>query len=442
MKKSLLIIKREYLSRVKKKSFIIMTIAGPVLTTAFIILTVYLGLKDKDIQNIGVVDETTLFIDALPKSENIKFEYLNNNIDQAKLIFYKTNYTALLYIPENTINVPLSIQLYYKKQPGFTTVQYLKSIIKNRLEEVRLKASYGLNTKQLKAIKADNVHISTIKIEKTGKEEERSTSISMVMAYIASFLIYIFIFMYGVQVMRGVIEEKSNRIIEIIISSVKPFQLMLGKIIGIAFVGLTQFILWIVLTFSFLMIGKQFFKKEIANIENNKANIEAFVPTTPAKKIKNSQQTMLIKEITTIIKMINFPVIIFTFIFYFLGGYFLYGALFAAVGSAVDSEADTQQFMFPITIPLLFAIVMSQFVMNNPDGQLAFWLSVIPLTSPVLMMVRIPFGVPIWQVIMSMTLLLLTFIIITYLSGKIYRIGILMYGKKASYKDLLKWLKV
>jgi ABC-2 type transport system permease protein len=256
--------------------------------------------------------------------------------------------------------------------------------------------------------------------------------------------------MFGSQVMRGVIEEKSNRIVEVIISSVKPVQLMFGKIIGIALVGLTQFLLWIILTF---LIVTAFQATQSANFgKNNKENSTTFSPSnnsplpmnavntgTPDMSQVNKEEMM--NDVTNALKTVNFGVMISMFLFYFMGGYLLYGSLFAAIGSAVDNESDTQQFMLPITIPLIFALIMAQFVTNNPGGPVAYWLSIIPFTSPIIMMIRIPFGVPIHEIILSMTLLVFGFILTTWLAAKIYRTGILMYGKKISYKELWKWLR-
>jgi len=254
-----------------------------------------------------------------------------------------------------------------------------------------------------------------------------------------------FIFMFGTQVLRGVIEEKTSRIIEVIISSVKPFQLMMGKIIGVAFVGLTQFVLWIILTLSFITIAQtalsdsfNFNKTEKELVVNNKTiNNEVLTQISTDKQFKNQEINGILESISSF----NYELIILSFLFYFLFGYLLYAALFAAVGSAVDSEADTQQFMLPITIPLIFGILMSQYVINNPEGSLAFWLSIIPFTSPIIMMVRIPFGVPMFDLVLSMFMLIAGFVCCTWFAAKIYRTGILMYGKKVNFKELWKWIR-
>jgi ABC-2 type transport system permease protein len=248
------------------------------------------------------------------------------------------------------------------------------------------------------------------------------------------------IFVYGVQVMKGVMEEKMSRIVEVIISSVKPFELMMGKIMGVALVGLTQFLLWIGLTFLITTASSQFLgtNRFQAQSEQVQAQIAKSDPKSAAKMKQKTDST--IGQVTKALSTLNIPLILGTFLFYFFGGYLLYSALFAAVGSAVDNETDTQQFMMPITIPIILSIIMAQFVLREPDGSLAFWMSMIPFTSPIIMMVRMPFGVPAWEIALSMALLVMGFIFTTWLAARIYRIGILMYGKKVSYKELSKWL--
>jgi ABC-2 type transport system permease protein len=267
----------------------------------------------------------------------------------------------------------------------------------------------------------------------------------MILAMFSGILIYFFIFMFGAQVMRGVIEEKTNRIIEVIISSVKPFQLMMGKITGIGLVGLTQFLLWVILTGTIVTIATSSFSMKI----KPGAATEQLMPSqakgmsiqlpnaADSTKVSGEQSN----EVINAIESIDFTVMIGMFLFFFVFGYLLYAALFAAVGSAVDSEADTQQFMLPLTVPLILSIVMAQYVIQEPNGPVAFWFSIIPLTSPVIMMIRIPFGVPYLQIILSMVILVAGFLGATWLAAKIYRTGILMYGKKVSYRELWKWLK-
>jgi ABC-2 type transport system permease protein len=315
------------------------------------------------------------------------------------------------------------------------------------LENKTLEDVYGIDAATLSAVKS-NVSLIVEDIETSTKSY---TEVSWALGFVGGMLIYFFIFMYGAQVMRGVIEEKTNRIVEVIVSSVRPIELMLGKIIGIAMVGLTQFLLWVILT---LGIVTTFTALYADRIENYKMGEQAM--TTPgqlfpsgAVAVPDTQKGMdslasdeNIAQVMDIFFSINYGTIILMFLFYFIGGYLLYAALFAAIGSAVDNEADTQQFMLPVTIPLVFAIILGiSFVLNNPDGNVAWWLSIIPLTSPIVMMIRIPFGVNLYtDLLPSMALLVLGFLATTWLAAKIYRTGILMYGKKVNYKELWKWL--
>ena len=281
-------------------------------------------------------------------------------------------------------------------------------------------------------------------------DEESFTEASWAVGFIAGFLIYMFIFMYGSQVMRGVIEEKTSRIVEVIVSSVKPVQLMAGKIIGIALVGLTQFFLWIILTLTIIGVFSVAYSSQLEEISST-STLSSPGQLFPAESVDgqfdestfNIEDSEQLAKFMEIFSSINFGLIIITFLFYFIGGYLLYGSLFAAIGSAVDSEADTQQFMFPVTIPLVLSIIVGlSFVLNNPDGQVAWWFSVIPFTSPVVMMIRIPFGINLYtDLLPSIAFLVAGFLFTTWLAAKIYRTGILMYGKKVSYKELWKWIK-
>lgn len=443
MDKILLIIKREYLSRVRKKSFLIMTIVGPILMAALMIVPVVINqMEDNEEKIIAVLDSSHIFFNKIPDSEFLKFKYLeDNSLENARKQFKESNYYAVLFIPHIVSYASGSVQLYSSKQPTLSIKQHISNSLEKELERQKLHAS-GIDENILESVKS-NVSLKTYKWTDEGKEEETSTELKMAVGFISGFLIYIFIFLYGAMVMRGVIEEKTSRIVEIIVSSVKPFQLMMGKVVGVAMVGLTQFLLWVVLTFTIVNITQTMFfsvdasKLKIENTENYFANSSNVKNELPVK----SENFDEIKDMFATIKNINFGLIISMFIFYFIGGYLLYSSLFAAVGAAVDSEADTQQFMLPITIPLIVAFIVAQNVVNNHEGALSFWFSIIPFTSPIVMLVRIPFGVPAWEVGLSMLLLILTFIFTTWLAGKIYRTGILMYGKKVNYKELWKWIK-
>ena len=417
MNKTFLIIKREFLVRVKKKSFIIMTLLAPILMASLIIVPVLVTDSGQQKRLIGIYENTTSFAKEIEDSENIHFTVFDDmQMDEFIKDPEGSNYYALLKIKND------SYSIYSSQQVGLNLRKSIEKQLEQICERNKLKQA-GINLEIIEQAKT-NINIETKIITSEGNTTSSSTEASIGIGFITGILIYMFIFMYGTMVMRGVIEEKTNRIVEIIISSVKPFQLMIGKILGVALVGLTQFILWIVLTIIISSIAEFIF----------------FDTTEVTNNLESVDQSVILNEFTRLTGGINLILIFVSFLFYFLFGYLMYSALFAAVGSAVDAEADTQQFMLPITIPLIFSFILIQPVMDNPDGILAFWLSIIPLTSPIIMMARLPFGVESWQLLLSMILLILGFIFTTFIAGKIYRTGILMYGKKISYKELWKWL--
>jgi ABC-2 type transport system permease protein len=453
MNKIKLILQREYLTRVRKKSFIVMTILGPILFAALVIAPAWIAsLEDTDVKKIAVIDSSHIFENQLPETEYIKFDYLRNiSVDEIQKGFQQTEYYAVLYISHIVANTPSSIVLYSDKQPSFSVKSHISNAIEKEIEQGKLEAA-GIDQNILKSVKTD-ISIRTIQWTESGEEKESSTELAMIVGYISGFLIYFFIFMFGAQVMRGVIEEKVNRIVEIIVSSVKPFQMMMGKIIGIGLVGLTQFALWVILTLILITGAKSFIFTEIGTQSAQQVVAQDFMQSGSGSDVNPVQEgnadelastvnnNKKVKQIFEAIQHVNVALMIGSFIFFFLGGYLLYGSLFAAVGSAVDNETDTQQFMLPITIPLILAIIVMINAINSPQGPIAFWFSIIPFTSPIVMMVRIPFGVPYWEIALSMGLLVLTFMGTTWLSGKIYRTGILMYGKKVNYKELWKWIR-
>jgi ABC-2 type transport system permease protein len=432
MNKVLLIIQREYLTRVKKKSFLLMTFLVPALIIGMYALIAYLSVNGADkATEVQVYDESGIFTSEFKNTETVSFSVGKTSFAEAKKEAATNEEGFILHIPKD-IEELSKVELYSKKKVGLSTL----STINNQLEEIlrnkQLKDA-GIDAKTLATIKPD-IRIDSKELTAEG-EKDSSAGAAYAIGFAAAILIYMSLFIYGSQVMRGVIEEKTSRIVEVIISSVKPFQLMMGKIIGIGLVGLTQFTLWIVLSTTLVgTAGKILLKDKVNTVKTelvegkqNKAIAEA--SNNPALTVINA------------IKTLNLPYIFACFLVYFLGGYMIYSALFAAVGSAVDNETETQQFMLPITLPLLFTYIMSfSFIINNPDSSLSFWLSIIPFTSPIAMMVRLPFGVPDWQLALSMFLLIGGFIFTTYIAAKIYRVGILMYGKKASYKELAKWL--
>ncbi len=468
MNKIFLIIQREYLTKVKKRSFIVMTILGPVLMASLFILPVYLASRQDDKQLINVLDETGLFSDKFENSENYTFISVTMSLPEAKETLAKKGDYMLLHIPATQLNVPENAVIYSDKQPTLNLKNYISGVMSKELEKQKLAAEIrneilrntpgykvGSDTTAvdlmsetiLKNIKTD-VKITTYKTGEGGKEEKSFTELTMVVGYVGSIMIYMFIFLFGAQVMRGVIEEKTSRIIEVIVSSVKPFQLMMGKIIGVALVGLTQFLLWIAFTFIIITTVQTAFPQQFKKTQTEQTNIAGksvalpneTAPATPNSITADTGNDQM-NEVFEAFSSINLPVMIMAFLFYFLFGYLMYGALFAAIGAAVDNETDTQQFMLPITVPLIFSLVVAQTVIQNPESPLAFWLSMIPLTSPVIMMVRIPFGVPTWEIALSIGLLVLGFLGTTWLAAKIYRTGILMYGKKSNYREMWKWIR-
>lgn len=435
MNKIGLIIKREYLTRVKKRSFIIMTFLGPLLMAAIYIIPILLALHGGDEKKtIAVVDQSHWYERQFTNTENETFIRLDDiSIDSTKKLVQDGLFDIALYIPETQLNIPSSAVVYSMKQVPMNVESHIKDVMKNEIQVQKLLAS-GVDPDILEKIKTD-VSLTVIRMDEEGGEKETFSEIQFIIGMILSILIYVFIMMFGGQVMQGVSEEKSSRIIEVIVSSVKPFQLMMGKIIGVSLVALTQFLMWILLT------GAIYLGFSAALGISNPEAISAGTVMTQEINSNNIMDNESVQNILNIVKSIDFGAIILGFMIFFLLGYLLYATLFAAIGAIVEDNTDSQQFTLPVTVPLIISMLSAIYVVNNPDGPLALWLSMIPFTSPVVMMVRIPFGVPIWQVIVSALLLLVTFVAMTWVAAKIYRTGILMYGKKLTYKEIFKWLK-
>jgi ABC-2 type transport system permease protein len=404
-----------------------MTLLTPLLFAGLIGAMLWMALADPGEQKvIAVIDDSGLFSDKFQNTENLYFTYPKEDIKTAKSGFHQLGPDGLLYIPKIDIHDPQGIQLYSDSNPHFGVINKIESTVEKEIERLKMQ-ELGVDQQLLQDIET-SININTLSLTTDG-EKTSNAETTVGTAYVSSLLIYFFLFLYGVQVMKGVIEEKYNRIVEVIISSIRPFQLMMGKILGIAAVGLTQFMLWILLSFAVTSIGVSLFglEQDPASMMNNSS-------------LANSGELPVASPgVWDLVDTIPLTYVLVTFVIYFLGGYFLYASLFALVGSAVDSDADSQQFMFPITVPLIISIVALGFVLNDPDGQLAFWMSMIPLTSPVVMLGRVPFGVPFWQLALSISLLIAGFIFTTWIAGRIYRIGILSHGSKVSYKTLTKW---
>lgn len=434
-----LIIRREYLTRVKKKSFIIMTILAPLLFAGIMIVPIVLQNIDKDHKSIAVVDESGIFSQKLENTDQLSFAYLTDSAI-AKKDLKDEKYDAVLTIQKTDSGTfPHSAVLYYaKKQPGLNMHKNLEKQMQTLLRDKMLTETFHIAPEEFNTINKAAIKIQPENID-TG--ESGNVGVKTAIAYVSALLIYMFVFLFGVQIMNGVIEEKTNRIVEVIISSVRPFQLMLGKIIGVALVGLTQFALWIILTFGLVTIAGTVLAGKINPQQISEISMAGNPAQDTLAEVNPLADQAMLADVMSGIQGIDWTNLIIFFLIYFIGGYLLYASLFAAIGSAVDNEADTQQFTLPITVPLIIAIVAMAMVMENPNGPVAFWFSIIPFTSPVIMMMRIPFGVPAGELALSISLLIAGFIFTTWLAAKIYRVGILMYGKKITYSELWKWMK-
>jgi ABC-2 type transport system permease protein len=450
MNKIFIIIQREYMTRVKKKSFIIMTLLAPVLMASlFLVIGVTMSTKDKTVKKIAVVDDNAdAFRNVIPNLKDAQFEYLpGTKLEDLKKSFDKAGYYAILYIgPVGSTGAPITTQLVFKKnQPPIDLLDHIQNTLGKEIERQKLLAYKIKNIDSIMNAVKTKINISTIQIDEKGAMKKTSTGISMALAYLGAFLMYMLVFVFGAQVMRGVIEEKTSRVVEVIISSVKPVQLMMGKIVGIALVGLTQFLIWIVLTgVGVTVLNSYVLPKSNVSISQtvtqNLMSPSVNKDTVQQTSELSPQQAEFYRLFDSAMNQ-NWPLIIISFVFYFLTGYLLYASIFAAIGSAVDNETETQQFMLPVTLPIVFALLVAMGTMRNPESPLAFWCSLIPLTSPIVMMARIPYGVPYWQIGISMVLMVVTFIAFVWMAAKIYRTGILMYGKKTSWKEMWKWLK-
>ncbi len=429
MNKTWLILKREFATRVRKRSFIIMTLLGPILSAALFILPAYLATLPQDYRSILVLDEPGL-LNYDKGKDIVAFRYLppqKFDLDAAKKFFRDEEDYAFLYIPMRASGDPDFMarnSLLYSKgdvNPGIEN--YIENTLEKYIQQEKLKA-LGIEPEVMAKTKT-RVNIKSFNLE-DGKETEGLTLVKMGIGYVAAFLIYIFVFVYGAQVMRGVIEEKTTRIVEVMISSVKPFQLMLGKILGLAGVALLQFSIWVLFGALFYFLAFTFILGDQLEAGSVAGGLTA--------------QNNDIIEIFRIIEAINFPYLIACFLFYFLFGYLLYAAMFAAIGSAVDKESDTQQFMFPVSLPLIAAIIVLIRALDDPNGAIAQWFSQIPFTSPIVMMARAPFSIPWYELALSMLLLIASFLMMSWLAARIYRTGILMYGKKPKLREILKWI--
>lgn len=441
MSKIGLIIGREIKSKLANKTFIIMTLLAPLLITGFMFLMVQLSKSEKTEQKVLVVDESQLFKDKLAGNDYISLTYSKENLQEAHSHFLQRGFTALLWISPTIVGGGAgATKLYYKKSPGFGFQTYIKDQMEKVIYESKLKANnidpnVIMNSKQ-------SVQIIMRKVDEQGNEKDQSGF--EFIGFISGAFMFIFILLYGMMVFRSVMEEKTNRIVEVIVSSVKPFELMLGKILGVALLGVMQFVAMGIITAVFSTLLSGFFLKEakeqLKQFEQQQELVKKNGTNVDLNKLAKFDDKLEMFEVLQKIGQVNFVEIFICFVLYFIGGYLFYSSLMAAIGSAVDSEADSQQFLTPVMLPLMAGYIMAVKSMMNPDSSILFWGSMIPFTSPIVMMSRISSGVPFWEVALSISILYVSFIGTTWLAGRIYRTGILMYGKKTSWREIGKWL--
>jgi len=433
-----IIIAREFAIRVKKKSFIFTTIFTPLLFAALMVVPSLIAMYSggEEGQKVAVVDDSGIVMPYMESDNEVIFtQVTDSTVEELKKNFDNLDYFAVVGISQLDSSNNVSVVTYSKKQMNMDMQNRISRNVESAVEDYKLKG-YGIP--QLEQIMADvesDIKVKTYTLDEAGEEKASKVEIFMIIGYVASFLIYMFIFMFGSMVMRSVIEEKTTRIIEVIVSSVKPFQIMMGKILGVASVALTQFFIWIVITFSIVMVAGS--ALGLNDAAQTMAVTSSEIPVEQITAAMESEGDGFLQAL----KDINYIQIIGCFVIYFVLGYLLYSSMFAAVGAAVDNEADTQQLVLPITMPLIIGLFLMLHTFQYPDSALSFWGSVIPFTSPMVMMARIAYGVPVWELALSIGVLVVTFVAMAYLSGKIYRVGILMYGKKPGWKEICKWLK-
>lgn len=444
MSKTGIIIKKEYLTRVRKKSFVVMTILGPLLICALWLVPFFLQQTGDTRAEIVVVDRTAertadaaraIYHGKFTSDDKVHFSY-SDNIDSAQSLLKANVCDGVLEILRTSDTPPIKGIVYYgESEPGLGVQNEIERQLGDILKNSILSYDYGMSDKEIDWINNPNVDFYTKNIL-TG--ESSYNEIKTVLGAVCGLLIYMFVFIFGSMMMKSVSEEKTNRIVEVLVSSVKPVQLLFGKLTAIALVGLTQFAMWAVLTFGIITFVQAASPEMFSAPEQEQITVDERVISVD--KLNGAEQGAA-NELVSGLMAIDYPVIIVMFLFFFLAGYLLYASLFGAIGSLIDSDTDGQQFTLPITVPLIIAMVCLPLVMDNPSGQVAFWLSVIPFTSPVAMMVRLPFGVPFWQLGVSIAVMLVFIVLCVWMSAKIYRVAILLYGKKITYGEIWKWLR-
>ncbi|MBS0026434.1 ABC transporter permease [Chitinophaga sp. 22321] len=432
MEKIWLIIKREFFTRVRKKSFLVTTLLVPLAFAAMIIVPILMATTSSQHKRIAVIDDSGLFENKFPDSKDVYFKYLRNqSVDSLKLHYEEQGYEGVLYIPQFDISRPSGFEFYSSGQASVTIESSINRDINDIIEKKRMELQ-GIDQSKMDDIRS-NVEVTF----KNGKEEKKGNSwVAYGIGYASGFIIYFILLLFGTSVMRGVMEEKVSRIAEVMISSVKPFQLMMGKIIGIAAVGLLQFFIWGVLVTAIYSLIPLFFSAE---------SMQAATQSGAMAQGNHADQVEMVRRIRDVVGSIHWSLIVPCFVFYFLGGYLFYSSLYAAIGSLANEDAsDIQQLTIPVTVPIIIGIMIMMRAVQDPGSPLAVWGSIIPFTSPMVMMARLPYGVPgtvpYWQLALSFICLIGGFMGTTWAAGRIYRTGILMYGKKITLKEALKWI--
>lgn len=446
MNKTFIIISREFTTRVRKKSFLILTIFVPILLAAFYAFLMWMLLKDDTQERKIAVFNASVIETPLENVNNNTFIYPDSLLpeDSVAQILKQDQYYAAIWVPENIMDNP-EIPIYSFSQVPMELKSEISGQLRKKIEDIkRQKIIQDSQVPDLEEKLAEThtpVLVRTLKISDTGEVKEGSSEIASIIGLVGGMVIYFFVFMYASQVMKGVIEEKTNRIIEVLVSSVKPFQFLMGKVIGVAAVGLVQFLIWVAFGLVLITVMQAVLLPDLDLEALRNAGTMAGGMGLPGTGNLSSEQLEIIRKVALTIDPVFIAKFLGAFLFYFIGGYLLYASLFAAIGAAVDNETDSQQFLTPLSIILVVGLYIGFAAMKSPDSPMVLWSSIIPFTSPIVMLVRIPFGVPAWQVVTSMVVLVGSFIFFIWLSGKIYRIGILMYGKKVTWKELYKWLK-
>ena len=432
MKKIGIVTKREYLRRVNKKSFIFLTLFTPILFAALIFVPLWLAtIKSSDTYDVAVIDRTGKYVSLFKDTEKYRFIGIGDNISPEESKKSSPGVFAFIEITNDLLQNQKAIAIYSDKQIPADLRREVNNTLIRYLEDEK-RASFNIpNLDEIIKNSRVSIDIQTIKWSKDGTATASSSEITSVIGMIFTIMIYMFILMYGMMVMQGVMEEKTNRIVEIMVSSVRPFDMMMGKIVGIGLVGLTQVFIWCVLTVVLVSAGGVF----LGLSGHDMAAMQAGGLQPDMSEMPE------VAGLMSKLSSFNFVEIIVYFVLFFIGGYVSYASLYAAVGSAIDAPEDAQQFTTPMMVILIFAVYAGIYSMQNPDGPLAFWCSLIPFTSPIVMMIRIPFEIPFWQILLSLVLLFSSAIFFVWLSAKIYRVGILMYGKKPSFKEIARWVK-